>query len=622
MPSILGGVAQLVADARHCVTLYIVSVAHGYTKNSCLYHATDKMCFLFCPSNFFDAQLQKLRQNCSFPLQLPDMAAEVTSLPQIRLPSTAAQPTPDQRYWASFSSQQLIPTTNSSPVTYVSTNSPALPTSHVSATPPTAYIAITTGPRIQLFSPHSLKPVRTIARTSSPFHSAHVRTDGRVVLAGSDSGVIQAFDTSSRAILKTWNEHKQPVWVTKWHPRDPTASMSCSDDATVRLWDLPSDESTWTGWGHEDYVRSGAYVGDAHLLVTGSYDRSIRVWDTRIGSGPSGSRACAMNFKLASPVEVVMPLLNGTTIVGAAGEKLAVLDLIAAKPLQLLHNHQKTITALSLATHGDRILTGSLDGHVKAFSTSSWTVLSGYKYPSPVLSLAVVSAGPNRDDRHVCVGLQSGLLSIRTRLPSALKAAKREREKEMDAMITGTTETFDAKRSKKERKQKLTKGWATRLRGRDYIGEAEDIIINPLGASGALRRSGKSPWENALRKGEYAKSLALVLATKDRAAILTLLSALIHRNALRTALAPSNSAAVLLLIRWLQRNVSDPRCTRLVSNVCETLVEEVAEHVGGTSPELDESIERLHEEVRMCAEMAQMAVSTVGMLELLQAGTG
>jgi U3 small nucleolar RNA-associated protein 15 len=446
-----------------------------------------------------------------------------------------------------------------------------------------------------------------------------------VVLAGSDSGTIQALDTSSRAILKTWNEHKQPVWVTNWHPRDPTVSMSCSDDTTVRLWDLPSDESTWVGWGHEDYVRCGAFVGDAHLLVTGSYDSSIRIWDTRIGAGSSeaGSRSCVMNFKLAAPVEAVLPFPSGTTVIGAAGEKIAVLDLVAARPLQLLHNHQKTVTTLSLATNGKRLLSGALDGHVKVFDTTTWTVVAGFKYPSPVLSLAVVGGGAERDDKHLCVGMESGLLSIRTKLSASAKAAKRAREKEMDALMTGTIEAFDDKRARKEKKKlKQGAGWAARIRGKDYTGEGEDIVIDPRASTGALRASrNSSAWENALRKGAYSKALDLALDTRDRGAILTLLTALVHRSALRTALANRNSAGVMPVLRWLQRNVADPRCTRLTTEVATVLIEEYAEHAG-QSRELDEGIERLHEEVRTSTEMAQMALSTVGMLDLLQAGTG
>jgi U3 small nucleolar RNA-associated protein 15 len=547
------------------------------------------------------------------------MAAEVTNLPPVRLPATSATLTPDQRYWAAFSSQQLIPTPNSAPVTFISTNSLSLPTGRTSLTPPTPYIVATSGPRLQLFSPQTLKLVRTIARTSSSLHGASVRPDGRIVVAGSDSGVIQAFDTNSRAILKTWDQHKQPVWVTQWHPRDATSLMSCSDDTTVRLWDLPSDGFVWTGWGHTDYVRTGSFLGDAHLLVTGGYDSSIRIWDTRINA--AGSKASVMNFKLSAPVESVLPLPGGTTVAGASGEKVTILDIVAAKPLQQLHNHQKTVTSLSLATKGTRLLTGALDGHVKVFDTSSWSVVAGYKYPSPVLSLCTVFSTADGVDRHVCAGLQSGLLSIRTRMSASARATKRTREKELDALAAGTIEKFDAAQAKKAKKLG-TVGWSARLRGKDYTGEGADIIIDPrggAGATGALKSKPSSKWETLLRRAQYAAALNAVLETNDSGAILTLLTALQHRSALRTAVAGRSAADLLPVLRWVTKHVGDPRSVKLTSAVAAVLVEEYAEFAG-QSGEVDVGFERLHEAVRGAAEMSQMAVSTVGMLDLLSAG--
>lgn len=419
--------------------------------------------------------------------------------------------------------------------------------------------------------------------------------------------------------MKSWKEHQQPVWVTNWHPKDPTSLMSCSDDTTVRLWDLPSDESAWTGYGHTDYVRSGAFIGDAHLIATGSYDRSIRIWDTRISS--SGSHSCVMNFKLASPVEAVLPMPTGTTLLGASGEKLVVLDLVAARPLNILHNHQKTITSLSLASHGQKVVTGSLDGHIKIFDAATWTVVAGHKYPSPILSLAVIPTGSSKEDRHIAVGMQSGLLSIRSRLSSTAKAAKRLRDKELDALASGEIDSFDASQAKKARKKAQASGlgWSARIRGKDFTGEAADIVIDPKALAskktGALRLP-KTPWEHALRRAQYATALDLALATHDKTTILTLLTALNHREALHTALQGRNVASLLPVLRWLTKNVADPRCVRLTTYVAEVLVSEYAGQAG-QSGEVDEGFERLHEEVRRGAEMCQMAVGTVGMLEFL-----
>ena len=329
------------------------------------------------------------------------------------------------------------------------------------------------------------------------------------MIAGGDSGAIQAFDTKSRAVLKTWREHRQPVWVTKWHPDSskPTAAMSASDDKTVRIWDLPSMESTTTFVGHGDYVRTGAWMpGQASgLIVSGSYDQTVRLWDPRAGPGRA-----VMCFKHEAPVESVLPLPSGMMVLAAAGSTISVLDLIGARPLELLRNHQKTVTSLSLASNGSRVVSGGLDGHVKVYETMAWNVVSGFKYSSPVLALSVIASGADREDRHLAVGLQSGMLNITTRLSGQQKALAQERKKEMQALVEGRIEEYDRKRARHMSKSKKNrgKGWEKRLRGWDYMGEEADIVIDG-NARGKIRN--RSKWETALRKGQYEKSLDIVL---------------------------------------------------------------------------------------------------------------
>jgi U3 small nucleolar RNA-associated protein 15 len=350
------------------------------------------------------------------------MAAPVTKLQQVKLPKGPSPLTPEQQYWKTFKSSQNVP--SQSPITHISfpppPSNPLLPSNNDS-------FAVTTGTRVQIFSIRTRKLVKTITRFSDIAHCAEIRRDGRVMVAGDETGKIQVFDVNSRAILKTWDEHKQPVWTTKFSPTELTTLMSASDDRTVRLWDLPSGESTTTFVGHSDYVRSGSFMPGAmsNMILTGSYDETVRLWDPRIPG------RAAMVFKHAAPVEAVLPLLSGTTVLAAADNQISVLDLVAGKPLQLLKNHQKTVTSLCLASNGTRLVSGGLDGHVKIFETSGWNVVSGSKYPSPVLAVNVISAGANREDKHFVVGMQSGVLSIKTRLSGQQKVKERERAKEV-----------------------------------------------------------------------------------------------------------------------------------------------------------------------------------------------
>ena len=555
------------------------------------------------------------------------MAAEVQLLQPLKLPKGPSTLTSEQKYWNSFASElKLDPSQHSSPVTHISIPPPQ-PANTLSATQD--LFAVTTGSRVQIFSSKSRKVVKTISRfgVDDVAHSGNIRRDGRILVAGGDTGVIQAFDVKSRAILKTWKEHKQPVWVTQWNPTDLTGLMSCSDDRTVRLWDLPSEKSVMKFDGHQDYVRSGTFMpAQSGLLVSGSYDQTVRLWDSRVGG------KAVMVFKHAAPVETVLPMPSGTAVLAAADNVISVLDIVAAKPIHMLRNHQKTVTALSLANNGERLLSGALDGHVKVFETTGWNVVGGMKYPSPILSLNVI---PNqKEDRHIAVGMQSGILSIKTHLSGEQKVQAREREKEMKALMEGKIEEYD-----RSKKRKRGKGWEKRIRGKDFTGESADIVIEG-NARGKITAG--QPWAHALRKGMYAQALDMVLESKvcvpfsctplrlrlislkdanARSQSLTLLTALRHRSALRTALSNRDSVTLQPILRWCIKNVSDYRITRLTTDVALVVLDLYADQLG-RSEEVDDLIMALMQRVKVTVEASQDAWKVRGMLDMLVSSVG
>ena len=522
-------------------------------------------------------------------------------LPAVKLPPGPSPHTPEQAYWRSFKSQIVVPTPNNNPITYIS-NPP--PPSNVSLSASDKF-AVTTGSWVQLFSILTRKLVKTISRFDDVAHGAEIRKDGRVMVVGDDSGAIQVFDVNSRAILKTWKEHKQPVWTTRFSPGENTTLMSASDDRTVRLWDLPSQSSTTTFTGHQDYVRSSAFMpGQAsNLLVSGSYDQTIKLWDPRMPS------AAAMTFKHAAPVESVLPMPSGTTVLASAGNQILVLDIVAGKPLQLLKNHQKTVTSLSLASSSTRLVSGGLDGHMKVFETTSWTIVSGFKYPSPILSLCIILAGAAQEDRHVAVGMQSGNLSIKTRLSGQQKIKERARKQEMQALMEGKADEIDKKKNKKR-----TQGYEKRHRGEKFTGEGADIIVE-----GRARRNTKLKlWEQLLRRGKYGQALDEVLRIGELANVITLLTALRHRSAIKSALSGRDDVSLQPIYKWVCKYMNDPRYVKICVDLGMLILDIYAEHMG-ESREIDQLTARMHKTVRTEVETCQQAWQTQGMLGMLTA---
>lgn len=527
------------------------------------------------------------------------MAAEVQPLAQVKLPARPSSLTPEQSYWRTFRSPLNIPSPTKHAVTHISQPQQG---STVQTAPD--FFVVTTGTRVQLYSLKSRKLLKTISRFDDTAYGGEARYDGRVLAAGDETGAIQVFDVNSRAILKTWKEQKQAVHSVRWSPKESTSLMSCGDDRTVRLWDLPSETSVETFRGHHDYVRTGSFLPgqSSNLLVSGSYDQTVRLWDPRTPNG------AVMTFKHIASVEDVLCMPSGTAILASAESQIAVLDIVAGRPLHMMKNHQKTVTSLCLASNDTRVVSGALDGHMKVFETTGWNVVAGSKYPSPILSLAVIASGNPREDKHVVVGMSTGQLSIKTRLSGEQKVKERERQKQMEALIAGKIEEYDKKQAKKR-----PRGLERRLRGRDYAGEDADIIIE-----GNVRGKQKklALWERELHKGQYRAALDIAVQTADKITIVTLLNTLRYRSALRAALEDRCETEIQPIMNWIWKNISNTSFVPLCVEVSMNLMDLYSRHLA-ESETLARQLKRLRERVQEEVNRAQQAGMTKGMLELL-----
>lgn len=543
------------------------------------------------------------------------MAAPVGPLPQLRLAAGPAATTAEQRYWRTFGNALLVPSATGYAVTHLSWAGDA--------------VAVTTGARVHIYSSRTRKLVKTMTRFGDVARGAELRADARVLAAGDDGGRIQVFDMGSRAVLRTWEQHRLPVWATRWSPAAPATLLSAGDDAALRLWDLTADEPTATLRGHDDYVRCARFMpaSVAGLVVSGSYDATVRLWDPRIGGGGGGKGGgvggAVMTFKHAAPVEDVLPLPSGTTLLAAAGSAVSVLDLVAARPLRLLANHQKTVTSLALASGGRRVVTGGLEGHVKVFETGGWNVVDSAKYPSPVLSVLVVPAGaaPDAPDGHLAVGMQSGVLSLRTRLTGADAARDRDRDREMAALLGGRGAAVDAARARRRRQRRGA-------RGADADADADepaDVVIADADADdkSRRRRARERPWHRHLRHARYARALDAVVDRADAAYspldALALVLALRHRGAVRDALEARDEARVLPVLAWVCAHMCDPRYVGVCVELALHLHDLYAHHAAA-SADLAAAFRVLARRVKREVESAQLAVKTGGMLDTLVMG--
>lgn len=241
--------------------------------------------------------------------------------------------------------------------------------------------------------------------------------------------------------------------VTKFSPLASTQILSCSDDTTVKIWDIPSQTAISTFISHTDYVRSGQFHStNPHLILTGSYDATVRLFDSRSGEcemimggmSPSGS----------TPVEQVLMFPSGTVALSSSGPILRAWDLVAGgRCTRALSNHQKTVTSLAFDSNASRLLTGGLDHMVKVYDVSSYKVMHTMRYPASILCLSmsvcqhfdsltlfpIILTPFQPDDTHIAAGMSDGTLCVRRR---QAKASESDTPFSSNALRSGTFESF------------------------------------------------------------------------------------------------------------------------------------------------------------------------------------
>jgi WD40 repeat protein len=85
------------------------------------------------------------------------------------------------------------------------------------------------------------------------------------------------------AALQTLKGHSGRVSSVAFSP-DSKLAMSGSDDKTIRLWETMTGAAVQTLEGHSSRVSSVAFSPDGKLVVLGSNDKNVRLWDTIIGA--------------------------------------------------------------------------------------------------------------------------------------------------------------------------------------------------------------------------------------------------------------------------------------------------------------------------------------------------
>ncbi|XP_050087210.1 U5 small nuclear ribonucleoprotein 40 kDa protein [Anopheles aquasalis] len=153
--------------------------------------------------------------------------------------------------------------------------------------------------------------------------------------------------------------HSGAIMEAHFSP-DGSNVYSCATDKVVAVWDVPTCTRIRKLKGHTHFVNScsGARRGPT-LIVSGSDDSSIKIWDAR-------KRHVISTFD--NTYQVTAVCFNDTAeqvISGGIDNEIKVWDIRKKEIVYRLRGHTDTITGLSLSPDGSYVLSNSMDSTLR-----------------------------------------------------------------------------------------------------------------------------------------------------------------------------------------------------------------------------------------------------------------
>jgi len=220
---------------------------------------------------------------------------------------------------------------------------------------------------------------RLLARNSGKLCDVAWRRDSKMVAGGSRfqmgvRGGVEIWDVEKGTLhstLESKSEDARSSACVLFHPVDLAVVICCSDDNAIAVWNIDTRAVLFRLEGHSSIVNSLALSPDSNTIVSGSADKSIRLWDYSTGlqiGEPLQGHTGSISKVAFSP--------DGGKLASASWDKSIMLwdsktwNRIG-KPLRC---HVRWIYCASFSPDGTMIATSGAESTIQLRDTAMWFV--------------------------------------------------------------------------------------------------------------------------------------------------------------------------------------------------------------------------------------------------------
>lgn len=233
-----------------------------------------------------------------------------------------------------------------------------------------------------------------------PYHCLHTLTGhkasvnsvafspkGSILASGSDDKTIKLWHLDTQQAIATLNRHTHAVKSVAFSP-DGQILATGSDDKTVKLWDINTLQEIRTLSGHRHAVKAVSFSQDGKFLASASWDKTIKLWNVNTGTEIcqlTGHQLLVTSVAFSPDIKAG----NNTPLIASASFDRTVRlwtptvessgfshnNQFVSHPCYILSDHAWAVLTVTFSPDGSILATGSDDRTIKLWDVTTGQVM-------------------------------------------------------------------------------------------------------------------------------------------------------------------------------------------------------------------------------------------------------
>jgi len=238
-------------------------------------------------------------------------------------------------------------------------------------------MSVSSAVSIEVKKRSEIKPYQTMrGHTSGVRGVAHLH-DGRYIITCSLDASLRLWDRESGAqIGSNWQDDgdQARVFTIALSPNGKKIA-SGSEDGTVKLWDIEMRKVTARWTGHTREVWSVHWSADGMRVVSGSSNGTVRVWEMESGETVLGP------IKTGNQYVYAVAYSPDSSHIASGGDKaIEIWDTTTGERLSTLEQNSD-VSSLTWTSDQKKLFAGLQFGSIRIFNTTTWeqiAILEGH----------------------------------------------------------------------------------------------------------------------------------------------------------------------------------------------------------------------------------------------------